>query len=292
MKCKICGTYSGKYELCKDCYYNSLEDNSDLEDDLPFGDNEEDELTCPICGNPTRVYMGNARKDRLCGKHADMLKAGEIVINDKGLFVDAKTKKILNKDYEEPTPTVTSNIESIIIDKTIRCITCGYETEGKLFCKKCYSKYCDKEILIKIKNCKEIIPLDDSYEGYYECDDGHVVKSMAERDIDDYLFAHNIKHGYEIPLKLTDLNGKGVTLHPDFCIFDENTKPLYYIEYWGYDDSNRDYTKTKKFKLPLYEKAGITLININAKTDLRNLKANLRYKLENYKTKIINFLDE
>ena len=82
MKCKICGTYSGKYELCKDCYYNSLEDNSDLEDDLPFGDNEEDELTCPICGNPTRVYMGNARKDRLCGKHADMLKAGEIVIND------------------------------------------------------------------------------------------------------------------------------------------------------------------------------------------------------------------
>ena len=29
-----------------------------------------DELKCPICGQATRVYMENARKDRLCGKHA------------------------------------------------------------------------------------------------------------------------------------------------------------------------------------------------------------------------------
>ena len=33
-------------------------------------------LICPICDNPTRVYMGNARKDGLCGKHADMLNTG------------------------------------------------------------------------------------------------------------------------------------------------------------------------------------------------------------------------
>lgn len=33
-----------------------------------------EELKCPICGEATRVYMGNARKDKLCGKHADMLK--------------------------------------------------------------------------------------------------------------------------------------------------------------------------------------------------------------------------
>ena len=30
------------------------------------------ELKCPICGEPTRVYMGNARKDKLCGKHASI----------------------------------------------------------------------------------------------------------------------------------------------------------------------------------------------------------------------------
>ena len=30
-------------------------------------------LKCPICDQPTRVYMGNARRDRLCAKHADEL---------------------------------------------------------------------------------------------------------------------------------------------------------------------------------------------------------------------------
>ena len=60
-----------------------------------------EELKCPICGEPTRVYMGNARKDKLCAKHADELKAGKIELNDKGLFVEPKTGKVLNKDYKE-----------------------------------------------------------------------------------------------------------------------------------------------------------------------------------------------
>lgn len=46
--------------------------------------------------------MGNARKDRLCAKHADELKNGRIIINDEGLFVEPKTGKILNKDHKEP----------------------------------------------------------------------------------------------------------------------------------------------------------------------------------------------
>ena len=254
--------------------------------------------TCPICGKPTNVYMGNARKDGLCREHGMQAKRGDIIqcfLCDKWHNADEdcecskphkKKEKALIENFTETVP------QNIIIDKYIRCITCGYETDGKLFCKKCYTKYCGKEILIKIKNCREIVPLDDFYEGYYECDDGHVVKSMAERDIDDYLFAHNIKHGYETPLPITDEKGNRITLHPDFCVFDEKGTPLYYIEYWGYDDSNRDYTKTKKYKIPLYEKANITLVNINAKSDLRNLKTNLKYKLENVKTGQINFLND
>lgn len=245
-----------------------------------------EEKKCPICGEPTNVYMGKARKDGLCRKHGLQANKGEIEqCPDCGKWNQAFSHCDCKKVKQE-------NSDNIIIDKGFKCLTCGYETDGKLFCKKCYAKYCNKEILIKIKNCKEIVPLDDFYEGYFECDDGHVVKSMAERDIDDYLFENNIKHGYEVPLPLTDENGKKIILHPDFCIFDENGKPLYYIEYWGYDDSNRDYTKTKKFKMPLYKKARITLININAKYDIRNLKINLKFKLENYKIGQCNFENE
>ena len=53
------------------------------------------ELKCPICGQPTRIYMGNARKDLLCAKHAEALKAGKIEINDKGLFIDKETGKVI-----------------------------------------------------------------------------------------------------------------------------------------------------------------------------------------------------
>ena len=45
--------------------------------------------------------MGNARKDRLCAKHADELKSGRIIVNEEGLFVEPKTGKILNKNYQE-----------------------------------------------------------------------------------------------------------------------------------------------------------------------------------------------
>ena len=62
----------------------------------------KEKLVCPICGQPTRVYMGHARKDLLCAKHADELKAEKIEINDKGLFIDKASGKILNKDYVEP----------------------------------------------------------------------------------------------------------------------------------------------------------------------------------------------
>ena len=34
--------------------------------------------TCPICGNPTSIWYGNARKDKLCREHAQQMKEGII----------------------------------------------------------------------------------------------------------------------------------------------------------------------------------------------------------------------
>lgn len=88
-----------------------------------------DKLVCPVCGEPTRVYMGNARKDRLCGKHADMLKSGELELNQFGRFVLSA-----DKSKETSTPSVTPENSSTV------CIICGAESGGKDICKACYSE--------------------------------------------------------------------------------------------------------------------------------------------------------
>ena len=175
-------------------------------------------LICPICDNPTRVYMGNARKDGLCGKHADMLKAGDLKINEKGLFVDVKTNIVLNKNFIEEKVQVKQESETKAdFTGVTKCIGCGTLTKnGHLFCIECYKKYKDKQLLVKITKCVEINILDESYEGVYKCKDGHIVKSKSEREIDNYLFDHNIPHAYE---KVVSIDGDSKhDLHPDFCL--------------------------------------------------------------------------
>lgn len=236
-----------------------------------------EELKCPICDQPTRVYMGNARKDRLCAKHAQELKSGKIELNDKGLFIDKETGKVLNKDYKEPAEQ----------KGVAKCIACGKETKpGFLFCPSCYKKYVDKKLLVEITNCKEIVILDDSYEGKFTCNDGHIVKSKSEMIIDNWLFENNISHAYEKKLPID--NDESHDLHPDFFLngYGEDKDDIY-IEYWGYNEKNIEYTKSKNYKKKKYEELGITVICLEEK-DLMDINASLSRKLKFYKKGIIN----
>lgn len=246
-----------------------------------------DDLICPICGEPTRVYMGNARKDRLCGKHADMLKKEEILVNE-GLFIDAKTKKVLNKDYKERSIENKDFDEAKDASVVVKCIACGKSTSnGKLFCINCYHKYKDKQLLVKINKCREIDILDESYEGVYKCKDGHIVKSKSEREIDNYLFDNGIPHAYE---KVVSIDADAShDIHPDFCL------PNYlgqgqdvYIEHWGFNSNNRDYYKSKKYKVDIYKKIGLTVICTNEK-DMNDPQAALDRKLKHFDFGKINF---
>lgn len=180
---------------------------------------------------------------------------------------------------KEPTAK-EENKTGIIIDSNnkSRCITCGKNTDGLLFCANCYYKYKDKELLFRITNCSCVELLEEDYEGRYTCKDGHIVKSKSERDIDNYLFEHRISHAYEreLPYGATEKE----ILHPDFFL------PNYlgegehvYIEHWGYNENNLQYTKTKKFKLPIYKKLGITLVCTYEKTDMGKIDTVLDRKL-------------
>ena len=257
------------------------------------------ELKCPICGQPTRVYMGNARKDRLCAKHADELKKGDIIAKDNGLFVDAKSGKILNSNHkEEPKAFVKRNDlqqkevkENSEESAIVKCIACGKETKnGNLFCVGCYHKYKDKQLLVKITKCKEVEIMDESYEGVFTCKDGHIVKSKSEREIDNYLFDHGIPHAYE---KKISIDGdKNNYLHPDFFLPNYmNSGKGIYIEHWGFNSNNREYTKSKKYKIGVYKKLGITIISTCEK-DMNDLEASLDRKLKYFKYDVVNFDDE
>jgi len=117
--------------------------------------------------------------------------------------------------------------------------------------------------------------LDGDYEGKYTCKDGHIVKSKSERDIDNYLFEHGISHAYEreLPYGATDKE----VLHPDFYLPNYlGEKKHVYIEHWG---NNIQYTKTKKFKMPIYKQLGITLICTYEKTDMGKIDTVLDRKL-------------
>lgn len=243
-------------------------------------------LICPICGEPTNVYMGNARKDKLCRKHGMMKNAGEISITENGLFIEVASGAVLNPPQTPKKPETVKENKTGTDEpeqEIKKCLLCNSESGNYLFCKSCFSKHHGKTLLFKItcdKNQKLEL-LNESYEGIYVCKDGHIVKSKSERDIDNYLFEHKIAHAYE---KALPINGE--IFKPDFYLKDLDV----YIEHWGYDESNKEYQARKDYKIPQYQEKGITLICTYEATDMQDVETSLQVKLESYEKGKINFL--
>ena len=218
---------------------------------------ESQKLICPICGEPTRVYMGNARKDRLCGKHADMLKAGELILNESGQFV---SQKAVTK--ESPNENAAS---------TLTCILCGENSNGKHFCLKCYKDYKDKSIDLRITNCKDVEILDKYGNLTIECDDGRKVRSRAEALISNFFYNNKIRSVYEKTIYYKE-DGEDKTLHPDFYLPDYEV----YIEY--NEITKKSYLKSKEYTQKIYAQLGLKVIIMDDK-DLNSIAGCLKPKL-------------
>lgn len=63
------------------------------------------------------------------------------------------------------------------------------------------------------------------YPANYRCEDGHYVRSISETLIDNWLFSHNITHGYEKKIP-------GENMICDFYLSSKNNKE-FFIEFWG-----------------------------------------------------------
>jgi len=241
-----------------------------------------EKLVCPICGAPTRVYMGNARKDRLCGKHADELKAGKLVLNENGKYI--QKEKQGTKKEEKPAEQQKEKPKIKKIENKDECIICANKSDKFLFCKECFKEYANKAILIKINNCEtvELIQvLDDHEDGkIYTCKDGHIVRSKSEVLIDNWLYDNGYHHAYEKALPIDD--NKEHNLHPDFYLKDLDI----YIEHWGYENA-KDYTKKKDYKIQKYKELGVTVIGTN-EADTSDIDEALTRKLKHYKKGQVN----
>lgn len=280
VKCPDCGQWHLSDEICK-CQ-------------APVGYTElptEGFDKCVACGAVTDGYA-------FCRKCWKQYSTEEMldILNGK-----RKTDKIQeekeevcsdNEVFTEQSVTSEDNNKVVVIDENnkSRCIICGKKTDGLLFCSNCYHIYKSKELLFKITNCTNVELLDENYEGRYTCKDGHIVKSKSERDIDNYLFEHGISHAYEreLPYGATEKE----VLHPDFYLPNYLGEGKHvYIEHWGYNENNIQYTKTKKFKMPIYRNLGITLICTYEKTDMGKIDTVLDRKLKKsfIKESAINF---
>ncbi len=222
-----------------------------------------EELKCPICGEPTSAYMGNARKDRLCKNHAKELKNGLIEqcldCGNWHIAGEICTCK-QNKQHKEKKQ-----------DNEITCIICGQPSNEKHFCYNCWKKYKDKSIDIRIKNCSETEILDQYGNLTIECDDGRKVRSRAEALISNFFYNNRIRSVYEKTIYYQE-NGEDKTLHPDFYLPDYEI----YIEYC--ELTNKPYLKKKEYTQKIYDKLGFKVIIMDDK-DLNSISGFLKPKL-------------
>lgn len=238
----------------------------------------DNNLVCPICSKPTFLVYGKyPRKDGLCKECSQKLLNKEIEQcpdcqkwNNAGDTCDckkttAKTTIVKEQPKEENTSELT-------------CIICGENSNGKHFCYECYKKYKEKDIILKVHKCEFPIgePLDESYEGVYECEDGHIVKSISEQIIDDWLSEQGIFHGYETPLDV----GEEKPIKPDFCLKNYLGKGEdVYIEYFGLQGQPK-YDEHTAYKMKHYKRLKTTVVCLYPK-DSKNLKFTLQTRVLN-----------
>ncbi|MBE6630900.1 MAG: hypothetical protein E7624_08650 [Ruminococcaceae bacterium] len=201
-----------------------------------------EKLVCPICGEPTRVYMGNARKDRLCGKHADMLKAGDLILSADG--------KYTVKGEPKPEPKA----EPVAATSDLTCIICGEPSNGKHFCVSCYHEYKNRSVDIRLKNLKFEMILDDYGNLKYKCEDGRYVRSLQEQSIANTLWSLDIKYVYEEKVYYYTEEENAKSISPDFFLPKYNL----YIEHIGFTSKKHD--SITQYKQKIYDEQGKKVI--------------------------------
>lgn len=245
--------------------------------------------SCSVCGNPAFGFYGMCKScmEKKAQGLLEKCDCGAWREIGKACMTCGQIRQNTEKAVKKEIPASKSENKRISIDDRNTCLICGDETDGFHFCRICYYKYSQKEIILRITNCMYSDVLESSYTGNIHCKDGHIVKSLAEKIIDDYLYDNGIKHAYEKALSLDD--NPAHDLHPDFCLENFRGMGNVYIEHWGFENGSKSYNDSEEYKLKKYKEKGITLICTYSE-DTKDISTSLDRKLSYFKPNEINFL--
>lgn len=159
------------------------------------------------------------------------------------------------------------------IGEVSRCEECKIQKKGnKPLCYECYLK--NKKTFEKKSlgyNPSEIEKEDKSFRDKFKAtiraEDGHMVRSRAEKMIDDWLYHKGIVHAYERRVPIEE---------EVYCDFFIPIGQKVWIEFWGLKEEK--YLKRKELKKQFYKKHNKHLIELTNK-DIENLDDILPIKL-------------
>jgi hypothetical protein len=117
--------------------------------------------------------------------------------------------------------------------------------------------------------------------GKIQTEDGHFVRSIWEKSVDDWLFTHHIVHGYDHEINIPDkrmLCDFYIPRNPQF-----QNGPIY-IELWGM--KTKTYFNRKETKISFYEKHQLNLIQLLPE-DMQNLLQVLPERLKKAGMKLL-----
>lgn len=233
------------------------------------------ELKCPICGKPTYlVYGKHPRKDGLCNECGLRAHNKEIEqCPDCGKWNE--TGKLCECKQPKKTPPQK---ETKVETSDIACIICGESSNGKHFCYKCWNKYKDKSIDIRITHCNSVQVLDEYGNKTKKAKDGRFVRSLSEKIILDYFFDNYIRVVYEKTIPYTNEKGEEKELHPDFYLKDYDL----YIEFNGL--TNKTYLKMKSYVNKIYQEKGLK-VEILESEDIDDIETTMEKLLAKYPKK-------
>lgn len=166
-------------------------------------------------------------------------------------------------------------------NKISKCNDCGiWKEDNKPLCYDCWlekqrnEKRASKTYIFSEEE-KEDNDFRNKFPAKIRADDGHLVRSRAEKIIDDWLYRNGIVHCFERKVPLEE------EIYCDFFIPNGNI----WIEFWGKEDEK--YLKRKEIKKRFYKSNKKNLIELNNE-DIEKLDDVLPPKLMKF-SKLFNF---